>query len=338
MIRRGKFPLKAFHTFGTDVFAQDLFRIQSIEEIPQILPRLKSFPFFILGGGSNLLFLNDFEGLILKNELKGKRIEEIDQDHVLVHVMAGENWHELVMWCVEKGLGGIENLALIPGSVGAAPIQNIGAYGVELRDTFFSLEAIHLQDGTQQVFSAQDCNFGYRDSYFKHAAKGKYLITQVTLKLTTTNHQLNTSYGAIQKQLDEQDIKEPTIKDIAETVIKIRETKLPDPQTIGNAGSFFKNPIVPKEQLKSIQANYAKVPHYPVDTAKVKLPAGWLIDQCGWKGKRIGDAGCYEKQALVLVNHGNAKGEEIWSLAQQIQASVKSKFNVHLEPEVNVIS
>ncbi len=337
MIETFKYPLRDLHTFGVEAFAESLIRVQSEEDLSQALPKLQSKPLLIIGGGSNLLFTQDYKGLILKNEILGKSIEYLDEDTALVQVKAGENWHELVMWCVDQGLGGIENLALIPGSVGAAPIQNIGAYGVELKDSFHSLEAIFFKDGIKRTFLKEDCDFGYRDSVFKRMERGQFLITSVTLKLSRIHHQLNVAYGAIQRVLEENAVHDPTIKDIAEAVIHIRQSKLPDPRLIGNAGSFFKNPIVTQDQFSEIYSAFPQVPHYPVDENAIKLPAGWLIDQCGWKGKRIGDAGCYEKQALVLVNHGKATGKEIWNLAQQIQASVQTKFNILLEPEVNVM-
>jgi UDP-N-acetylmuramate dehydrogenase len=251
--------------------------------------------------------------------------------------MAGENWHNLVIWALDHNLGGIENLSLIPGNTGTAPIQNIGAYGVELKDVFVSCEAMNIETLELEEFSKEACEFGYRDSIFKKSAKGKYIITSVKLKLTKKNHRLLTHYGTIENWLNANNIIHPTIHDISKAVIAIRRSKLPDPNELGNCGSFFKNPMVSKKKFESFHKKYPEAPYYEMEDNQYKIPAGWLIEQCGFKGKRYGDAGVHEKQALVLVNHGNAKGGEILALAEKIQSEVKSKFKIKIQPEVNII-
>ena len=331
------YPLKALNSFGIEAKAQCLIRIQSTEDLQElILNNTFSNP-LILGGGSNILFTSDYQGFILKNEVFGKTITE-ENEQVMVEVGGGENWHELVLWAINRGFGGIENLSLIPGTVGAAPIQNIGAYGVELVDVFAGLEAVRLEDGHVQWFDQSSCQFGYRNSYFKQSGKGKYFITKVKLKLTKPGfHKINTSYGAIAQKLMEMKVESPGIKAISEAVIAIRQSKLPDPAELGNAGSFFKNPIIPIEQFERLHQNEPNVPHYKVDEANVKIPAGWLIEQCGFKGKRYGAVGTYHKQALVLVNHGKAKGKDVLSLANEIQRQVLDKYGISLEFEVNIV-
>lgn len=283
-----------------------------------------------------MLFTKDFEGLVVHNKIRGiERVEE-DEKTVLIRVGGGEVWHLLVLWCIEQAYGGIENLSLIPGSVGAAPIQNIGAYGVELKDVFDRLEAINLSTGEIETLYSEDCAFGYRDSIFKRGAKGKYFITRVFLRLSKQAN-FNISYGAI-KQVLETSEAPLSIRSISDAVIQIRTQKLPDPKKIGNSGSFFKNPIVANSEVKALQKEYPSMPVYVVDNNNSKLAAGWLIDQLGWKGYRKGDAGVHQQQALVLVNYENAKGSEIWALAQEIQASVHEKFGILLEPEVNILS
>lgn len=328
-----KHNLQAFHTFGMAVQAEDYISIQKVEDLQNLLPL--STPFLILGGGSNMLFTKDFEGLILHNQIKGMEVIKEEEQVTLVQVGGGEVWHDLVIWCLKQGYKGLENLSLIPGSVGAAPIQNIGAYGVELQDVFHSLEAVELATGEVHHFDKQQCAFGYRDSVFKQQFKGKYFITKVTLALPK-NSPLQFSYGAIQTQL-EKNKATPSPQSISEAVIQIRQQKLPNPQQIGNAGSFFKNPIVPEKQAQQLKQKYPNMPIYPAGERQKKLAAGWLIDQLGWKGYRQGDAGVHAHQALVLVNYGQATGAEIWALAQQIQASVLEHFGILLEPEVNVI-
>jgi len=296
-------------------------------------------PKLILGGGSNLLFLNDFNGLVLHNNILGKRVLEEDDTHIQIEVNGGENWHDFVMWAVDNNLGGVENLALIPGKVGTAPIQNIGAYGVSAKDVIKEVHTIDMHTGEAKVFSNTACDFGYRHSIFKlEANKGKYFITSVVLQLTKNKHNLQTGYGAIQQLLQEKKIQKPTPKDIAEVVIEIRRSKLPDPKEIGNAGSFFKNPFVDKKVADKLLAQYSDMPVYQTDDAQiVKIPAGWLIDRAGWKGKRFGNVGVHTKQALVLVNYGNATGTEIKNLAEAIIADIQDKYGIILSPEVNFI-
>jgi UDP-N-acetylmuramate dehydrogenase len=291
-----------------------------------------------LGGGSNILFTQPVTGLLLKNEIKGIAVTRTWSQKVHVTVGGGENWHAFVLWAVQNGYGGVENLSLIPGTVGAAPVQNIGAYGVELKDVMVRLRAVELETGKLRTFSKRDCAFGYRDSIFKRAAKGKYLITEVVFSLTRSRHRIYIQYGDIAQTLqtilgDEQ---QPTIADVSRAVIQIRSSKLPDPAQIGNCGSFFKNPEISAEQFQWIKARFPQAPGYPLPDGKVKIPAGWLIEQCGWKGKRVGNTGCYEKQALVIVNHGGATGPEVQQLAADIIQSVLEKFEVALEPEVNI--
>jgi UDP-N-acetylmuramate dehydrogenase len=327
--------LQAYNTFGVNAFADALIEIDSEEKLQEVIHSKPARPFFILGGGSNVLFRQDLKDTVLLNCIKGMVLVEEDDETATIAVGGGENWHELVRWTLENNWGGLENLSLIPGTVGAAPIQNIGAYGVELKDSFMGLEAIELSTGEEQVFSAEDCQFGYRDSYFKRDGKGKYFITRVYLSLSKQT-QVNTSYGAIQEVLQAANIDQPTIHDVSNAVIQIRSSKLPDPAVIGNCGSFFKNPELEQSEFENLYAQYSQMPHYPA-IGKVKVPAGWLIEQCGWKGQKRGNVGCYEKQALVLVNLGGATGGEVWDLAQEIKTSVKEKFGVELEVEVNVI-
>ncbi|MCG8332556.1 MAG: UDP-N-acetylmuramate dehydrogenase [Chitinophagales bacterium] len=329
--------LAPYNTFGLDTKANALIVIDSEAHLVDILSELEDKNVFILGGGSNILLREHVKVPVLKNEIRGKEIIQREANTAILRAGAGENWHELVCWSLEQGLGGLENLSLIPGTVGAAPIQNIGAYGVELKDVFYELEAIELASAKKCTFKAEECSFGYRDSVFKNALKGLYFITHVSFRLTTSKHFINTSYGAIQTVLAEKKINNPGPKDISEAVIEIRTSKLPDPAQIGNSGSFFKNPIISAEHFKQIENNYPSAPHYPLADGQVKVPAGWLIERCGWKGKRIGDAGTYHKQALVIVNHGNATGQEIWDLAQQIIEDVEKEFSIRLQAEVNVI-
>jgi len=282
------------------------------------------------------LFTKDFDGIVLKNEIVGIEVVREDADHVYLKAGAGENWHRFVLHCIDRGLGGVENLSLIPGNVGASPMQNIGAYGVEIKEVFESLAAFHLKDEKVVNFSLNDCQFGYRDSVFKHKFKDEFVILEVIYRLNKIP-KFNTSYGAIEEELEKMGVKELTIANISQAVINIRSSKLPDPEVIGNAGSFFKNPLIPKHELEELKRIYANVPSYEVDEKFVKVPAAWLIDQCGWKGYRKGDAGCHAKQALVLVNYGNAKGNEIYELSEEILHSVNKKFGILLEREVNVV-
>jgi len=331
--------LASFNTLNVSAEASLFFSVTSVQQLQKILRETpyKNYPLFVLGEGSNVLFVHDFEGLILHMNIPGKEITEENENYIRLKIGAGENWHETVCYCVENGWGGIENLSLIPGSVGAAPIQNIGAYGVELEDVFDSLGAVHIESGQRKVFTGKECEFGYRDSIFKNELKGKYIITDVTLKLTK-EHVLNTSYGAIQNKIEEMGLTDPTIKDISEIVMGIRNSKLPDPGDLGNAGSFFKNPIISQKKYEQLKDRYPGIPGYKLSGEDIKVPAGWLIEQAGWKGKVVGNVGTYDQQALVIVNHGEASGEEILQLATDIKASVKDKFAVELVPEVNIVS
>jgi len=329
------FSLKSFNTFGVDVSANKFAAFRTTQELKELLSHNANI--FLLGGGSNLLLTKNIDQLVLKNEILGIQVLDRSDDKVLVQCGGGEQWHDFVMWCVAIGFGGIENLALIPGCVGTAPIQNIGAYGVELKDIMHSLEAIDLQTKTLKTFAAEECDFGYRDSIFKNRFKGKFCITKVLFELTVRNHKLNLDYGFIKDKLSENGIKQPSIRDICHTVIAIRQSKLPDPEVIGNSGSFFKNPIVNKDTLDNIIKAYPDLRYFDHSEGRYKIPAAWLIDKLGLKGLRKGDAGVYDKHALVLVNHGNASGKEIYDLAMTIIDKVNRAFGVELTPEVNVI-
>ncbi|MEZ4905045.1 MAG: UDP-N-acetylmuramate dehydrogenase [Spirosomataceae bacterium] len=330
--------LKTYNTFGIDVSARYLVEVDNDEDIQTLLqlPNVQSLPKLILGGGSNLLLTQDFNGLVVKINIKGIQVVKEDQTHVWLRAGAGENWHDFVMYCVERGLGGIENLSLIPGTVGAAPMQNIGAYGLEIKDTFDQLEAVEIATGHKKTFNNETCRFGYRDSIFKNEAKGQYIISSVQFKLSKTPT-FQIAYGDIQKTLEQMGVKELTIKAISDAVIKIRRSKLPDPAEIGNAGSFFKNPEIPKKQYDLLKLQYPEIPGYSIDSQAIKVPAGWLIEQCGWKGKRFGNIGVHTRQALVLVNYGGGSGSEIKQLAERIQTSVFEVFGILLHTEVNFI-
>lgn len=331
------FSLQSMNTFGVEAHAAFFAKVTSTEALQRQLIQNKH-PIFILGGGSNLLLTQDIEKLVLKNEIKGISIHSQTTSHAIVKVGGGENWHAFTQWCIQQQLGGVENLSLIPGTVGAAPIQNIGAYGVELKDIFIKLEAVELATGNLRTFHHSDCQFGYRDSIFKKALKGQFFISQVYLKLTKeSHHSLNTSYGAINQALEQNGIVKPRIKDIADAVIAIRSSKLPDPAKLGNSGSFFKNPVIPQTQFQALQKQFPDIVFYPQGEDQVKIPAGWLIERCGWKGKRVGNTGCYQYQALVIVNYGGATGQEVVELAEAIIASVQERFGIALQPEVNII-
>jgi len=325
--------LKSYNTFGIHVNAKRFVSVNSIKELKEIIASEKNI--FLLSGGSNILLTSDVKKLVIHINTKGIIVNDFAADEVLVTAEAGENWHELVLWCVSQNYGGLENLALIPGNVGTSPIQNIGAYGVEIKDVFHQLEALEIKTGKTKIFTNQECNFGYRNSIFKNELKGKYIITSVTFKLTKKNHSINISYGAIKDLLTDKE--KPSIKEIADAVIAIRQSKLPDPKEIGNSGSFFKNPVITIDVFKELTKKYPEIPHYVISENEIKIPAGWLIEQCGFKGKRFGDTGVHEKQALVLVNYNNASGKEIYALAQKIQQEVMEIFKIALEIEVNVI-
>jgi len=325
--------LKPFNTFGLDVKADNLLRFQSEKELEAAL-YLPYRPLFLLGGGSNMLLTKAVAGLVLKNEIRGIRVVKKTAKHITLAIGGGENWHQVILWCIKKGYGGIENLSLIPGTVGAAPIQNIGAYGVELKDVFVKLETIELATGKKEIFTKKDCQFGYRESVFKKKLKGQYCITKVYLQLSRKEHIFHIDYGAIQTILGS---KKPSIKMISDAVIQIRSSKLPDPAVLGNSGSFFKNPEIDRAQFEQLQQQFPAIVFYDLPNGRVKIPAGWLIEQCGWKGKRIGNTGAHAKQALVLVNYGEATGKEVEALAYKIISSVKEKYGIALTPEVNII-
>lgn len=329
--------LKPYNTFGLDVKAKAYCEVSSLKDIKQTLLETEQENILFLGSGSNVLLSKDFDGLVIRNTIKGKEVLEETEDSVVLKVYSGENWHELVMYCVESGWGGVENLSLIPGTVGAAPMQNIGAYGVELEQVFQSLEALNLDTLTLENFNKEQCAFGYRESVFKRQLKGQYFIFSVTFKLSK-KPVTNTGYGDIIAILTEKGI-EPSaanIKDVSDAVIQIRKSKLPDPSELGNSGSFFKNPVISETLFNELQSKYADIKGYKQEQG-IKIPAAWLIEKAEWKGKRIGNTGSHAKQALVLVNYGGAKGEEIWALAQEIIADIKTKFGVQLEAEVNII-
>ncbi|WP_018478312.1 UDP-N-acetylmuramate dehydrogenase [Pontibacter roseus] len=332
------FSLKPYNTFGIDVKAKLFVRFDNVQELQDLLqrPEVKEEQKLILGGGSNVLFTKDYDGIVLQNGIKGMEVVQEDEKFAYVKAGGGEVWHNLVLFSLEHNLGGIENLSLIPGTVGAAPLQNIGAYGVELKDVFHQLEAVHLATGELHTFDAEACRFGYRESVFKHEAKGEYIVTAVILRLHK-QHQLNTSYGAIKTTLEEMQVQQPTIHDVSAAVCHIRRSKLPDPAQIGNAGSFFKNPEIPTLLYDVLKEQYPDMPAYPVSEATVKVPAGWLIEQCGWKGKVVENYGVHKNQALVLVNYGGAKGENVVKLAYDIIQSVQEKFGITLHPEVNIL-
>jgi UDP-N-acetylmuramate dehydrogenase len=326
--------LKRHNTFGIETFAERFVTVHSRRALHDALA-LGIRPIHLLGGGSNILLTRDLDGLTIKNAIHGIRIVQETEHDVWVAAAGGENWHSFVLHCLQQGWGGIENLSLIPGSVGATPIQNIGAYGVEIKDVFQWLEAIEIETGKAVFFSHADCRFGYRDSLFKQEGKGKYVIVEVVFRLSK-RPVVNISYGDIRAVLDRKGIENPGIRDVSDAVIEIRRSKLPDPAVLGNAGSFFKNPEIDTAEYQRLVTKFPQVPHYELPGGKVKIPAGWLIEQCGWKGRRIAEAGCHERQALVLVNFGKATGQDLLSLSKNIQADVEAKFGIRLTPEVNV--
>jgi UDP-N-acetylmuramate dehydrogenase len=329
--------LQPYNSFGIEISSRYFSSFSSIESLEEIIAHQQksSDPLLVLGGGSNILFTKNFDGWVIKNDLKGIEVINRDNNFIYVKAMAGENWHQLVLHCVENGYAGMENLSLIPGNVGASPMQNIGAYGVELKDVFYELEAYHIADKKIVRFNNKDCAFGYRESVFKRALKNQYIILSVTYQLRK-EPVYNTSYGAIEQELAAMKISTLSIKAISDAVINIRSSKLPDPKKIGNAGSFFKNPVIPTKQFDLLKKSFPELPGY-TNNEDVKLPAGWLIERAGWKGFRNGDAGCYDKQALVLVNYGKASGAEIYELSSKIIHSVQEKFGINLEREVNII-
>ena len=331
--------LKPFNTFGIDVKAEAFCRIESLDQLPAIRELYLQYQpeILVLGGGSNVLLTKDHSGLVLFNSLKGIEVLKEDAETVELFAASGENWHDLVMWAVSNNWGGIENLSLIPGSVGAAPIQNIGAYGVELKDVVKEVYAYHWETGKHCIISNEDCRFGYRDSIFKKEEKGRYFITGISVMLDKQPSHFKTSYGDIRKVLEEKGIDQPTVAAISDAVIYIRRSKLPDPAVLGNAGSFFKNPVIAAAHFSRLKLEFPDMPSFPQEDGSVKIPAAWLIERCGWKGKRVGNTGNHAGQALVIVNYGSASGTEIWQHAMAVQLSVKDLFGILLEPEVNVV-
>ena len=330
--------LKSFNTFGIDVNSAFFTEWNSVQDVIDYAEssELKSHSRLILGGGSNMLLTQNFDGLSIKNNILGREIISENGDEVIIKVGGGEDWHSIVLWTISKGWNGMENMSLIPGSVGAAPIQNIGAYGKELKDIFVELEAVNLETGSKKVFQLNECDFGYRNSVFKNELKGLFVIVSVTLRLSK-KEEFNTKYGAISHELELAGVTKLSAKAISDAVITIRQSKLPDPKVLGNSGSFFKNPVIPQLQYDEAKYEHTGLPGYPAEEGYVKVPAGWLIDQAGWKGKRVGNCGVHTKQALVLVNYGRATGNEIFQLSEDIIADVIQKFGIELEREVNVI-
>lgn len=337
MIIQHNFSLKNYNTFGIDAKANEFVAVHSTEELKQVLQENSNKKKFILGGGSNMLLTQDINALVIHIDLKGKKVIQEDANYVWVEAQAGENWHEFVLWNIEQNYGGIENMSLIPGNVGTTPVQNIGAYGAEIKDTFVSCNAMQISTQEIKKFINEECKFGYRESIFKQEVKDQYIITSVVFKLTKNNHTINTGYGDIQKELESKGITQPTIKDVSNAVIAIRQSKLPDPKELGNSGSFFKNPIITREQFNQAKALHPEIKHYDVSETEVKVPAGWMIEQAGLKGYRDGDAGVHARQALVLVNYGNATGQDILNLSKLVQKTVLDKFGIAIEAEVNVI-
>lgn len=331
------FSLKKYNTFGIEAKAKQFVAVHSSEDLKTILQENKSQNKFILGGGSNMLLTKDIDALVIHIDLKGKEIIKEDDDFVWVESQAGENWHEFVLWTIDQNFGGLENMSLIPGNVGTTPVQNIGAYGTEIKDTFISCEAMTRENQEIKTFTKDECHFGYRESVFKNVVKDQYVITSVVFKLTKRNHKINTSYGDISSELEKNSILNPTLKDISNAVIAIRKSKLPDPKELGNSGSFFKNPILLKSDFEKIHQQFPEMKYYDVSETEVKVPAGWLIEQAGFKGKRFGDAGIHKNQALVLVNYGNATGQDILNVSKDIQETIFKTFGIHIEAEVNVI-
>ena len=331
------FSLKNYNTFGIEAKAKQFVAVHSTEELKYILEQRKAEKKFILGGGSNMLLTKDIDALVIHIDLKGKKIIDENDDYVWVESQAGENWHEFVLWTIDQDFGGLENMSLIPGNVGTTPVQNIGAYGTEIKDTFISCQVITIENQEIKTFSKEECNFGYRESIFKNDVKDQYIITSVVFKLTKKNHKINTSYGDIVAELAKNNRTEPTLKDVSNAVINIRRSKLPDPKELGNSGSFFKNPILLTSDFQKIQHQFPEMKYYEISETEVKVPAGWLIEQAGFKGKRFGDAGIHKNQALVLVNYGNATGAEILNVSKNIQETIFKKFGINIETEVNVI-
>lgn len=333
------FSLQPYNTFGVEAKARYFTEVNTIDALKEalIFARTQNLQLLFLGGGSNILLTQDFNGLAIRLNFRGISEKIINENEVWVTAKAGENWHEFVMYCLQKNYGGLENLSLIPGNVGTSPMQNIGAYGTEIKDIFVSCEVLDLETLELRTFNLEQCRFGYRDSIFKQEGKGRYVILEVTFKLTQKNHHIKTEYGAIQSELENLGIENPTIQDVSKAVINIRKSKLPDPKEIGNAGSFFKNPTIPLAQFEALKQKFENIQGYPNGDG-VKVPAGWLIEQCGWKGKQIGNAASHKLQSLVIINAtGKATGKEIFDFSTEIINSVKEKFGIELEREVNII-
>ncbi len=331
------FSLKNYNTFGIEAKAKEFVAVHSVAELKTVLEEHKTEKKFILGGGSNMLLTQDVDALVIHIDLKGKKIIKEDDDYVWVESQAGENWHKFVLWNIEQNYGGLENMSLIPGNVGTTPVQNIGAYGAEIKDTFVSCQAMNIDTQEMKSFTNAECKFGYRESIFKHEVKDQYIITSVVFKLTKRNHKINTSYGDISGELAKNNISNPGLKEVSNAVITIRQSKLPDPKELGNSGSFFKNPIVLKSDFEKIHQKFPEMKFYEVSATEVKVPAGWLIEHAGLKGKRFGDAGIHKNQALVLVNYGTATGQEILNVSKTVQQTVFDTFGIQIEAEVNII-
>lgn len=334
---QNNFSLKKHNTFGIEAKAKQFVAVDNVTELRAVLKQNKFKEKFILGGGSNMLLTKDIDALVIHIALKGKKIIKETDDFVWIECQAGENWHEFVLWTIDKNFGGLENMSLIPGNVGTTPVQNIGAYGTEIKDVFDFCEAMEIETQKMKIFTKEECHFGYRESIFKNEVKNQYIITSVVFKLTKHNHKINTSYGDITSELAKNNITNPTLKDVSNAVIAIRKSKLPDPKELGNSGSFFKNPILLKTDFEKIHQIFPEMKFYEISENEVKVPAGWLIEQAGFKGKRFGDAGIHKNQALVLVNYGNATGQEILNVSKKIQETIFKTFGIQIEAEVNVI-
>ena len=331
------FSLKNYNTFGIEAKAKQFIAVHNLDELQSVLKNHSSEKKFILGGGSNMLLTQDIDALVIHIDLKGKKIIKEDDDYVWVESQGGEVWHEFVLWTIDRNFGGLENMSLIPGNVGTTPVQNIGAYGAEIKDTFVSCDAMNIATQELKTFTKDECKFGYRESIFKQEVKNQYIITSVVFKLKKHSHNINIGYGDIQSELAKNEITNPTIKDVSNAVIAIRNTKLPNPKELGNSGSFFKNPVISRELFEKVQAKFPEVKHFEVSPTEVKVPAGWLIENAGLKGYRKDDAGVHKNQALVLVNYGNATGQDILNLSKYVQKTVFDKYGIAIEAEVNVI-
>lgn len=331
------FSLKNYNTFGIEAKAKQFVAVHNLDQLKSVLEHHKNDKKFILGGGSNMLLTQDIDALVIHVDLKGKKVLKEDENFVWVESNAGENWHEFVLWTIEQDFGGLENMSLIPGNVGTTPVQNIGAYGAEIKDTFVSCDAMNIETHEIKTFTKSECNFGYRESIFKHEAKDKFIITSVVFKLTKCNHKISVEYGDIKAELAKNNITNPTIKDVSNAVIAIRQSKLPNPKELGNSGSFFKNPVISKVEFLKVQEKFPDVKYFEISETEVKVPAGWLIEHAGLKGYRNGDAGVHKNQALVLVNYGNATGQDILNLSKYVQKTVFDKYGIAIEAEVNVI-